>query len=67
MIIEVIHVGCNEDQTRYRTIPGRVLSIIVYIFLCTMRKQNALYFQYDNIKDCHFMKFSANHILRHAV
>jgi len=67
VVIEVIHVGSNEDQTRYRTIPGRVLSIMCSIFLCTMRKQNALCLQYDNIKECHFINVSANHILRHAV
>jgi len=32
-----------------------------------MRKQNALCFQYDNIKVCHFINVSTNSILRHAV
>jgi len=32
-----------------------------------MRKQNALCFQYDNIKDYHFINVSANSILLHAV
>jgi len=32
-----------------------------------MRKQNALCFQYDNIKDYHFINVSANSILRHVV
>jgi len=32
-----------------------------------MRKQNALCFQYDNIKVCHCINVSANSILRHAV
>jgi len=31
-----------------------------------MRKQNALCFQYDNIKDCPFINVSAKPILRHA-
>ena len=26
---KLFHVGSKDDQTRYRTIPGRVLSIIV--------------------------------------
>jgi len=34
------------------------------IFLCTMRKRNALCYQYDNSKDCPLNNVSANSILR---